>query len=559
MKLFNEMLKTLKENKSVFLILFLILLFGIYLRAYHMDYPVVGYHNWKETHYLTEARNFARDGFFEHGFFVPANDYPTLEGDPSGAHADTFPITSILVAVFFKIFGTELWAARLIGVLFSLGTILMMFLVVRRLFKREDLAIISAFFTAILPLFVFFSHNVQLVNPGIFFMLTGAYFYLRWRENNILTELILSSIFLTLAILTKYPFLVIIIPILLTFPFKRLKKVKTYFSIIPLLLVPIWFLYSRTVVARTGKGAVDLSLINFSVLLTSSWWNSFQAYIIDNYTSIAFLFSLIGLLLIILLYKNGKLGEKFTLSYALATLIFVFIMSEKLGGHSYHQFPIAPFFIIAMSYFVVVISTNFANLATTSITDKEIKDRNFKIMKYLAITILLILVLYSPFNYPWDSAIDAKNRQFNTQFYGLDVAGEYIKEHSDPDERMFFSGGQTFGVLWHADRKGYYPIQDVEKIKKGESLGVEWIFIHSTGLQRTQTSGSWSYIKENYELKQLGFLKTGQGDQLSYLLLKKGGTFDDSKLNELIQNKLIHSKNYETTQGDVKFYYINFE
>ena len=69
-----------KKNNWRFFLLILVLLFAFYLRYYHIDYPVVGYHNWKETHYLTESRNFARDGFFERGFFVPSFDYLDFRG-----------------------------------------------------------------------------------------------------------------------------------------------------------------------------------------------------------------------------------------------------------------------------------------------------------------------------------------------------------------------------------------------------------------------------------------------------------------------------------------------
>ncbi|MBU0536654.1 MAG: hypothetical protein KJ922_02835, partial [Nanoarchaeota archaeon] len=105
------------------IILAFILLFGFYLRVYHLDYPVMGYHNWKETHYLTEARNFAREGFFSQGFFVPSFDYPPLDSDPSGAHSDTFPTISIFAALMFKIFGVHLWAARILGVMFNSASI----------------------------------------------------------------------------------------------------------------------------------------------------------------------------------------------------------------------------------------------------------------------------------------------------------------------------------------------------------------------------------------------------------------------------------------------------
>ncbi|MBW3000043.1 glycosyltransferase family 39 protein, partial [Candidatus Woesearchaeota archaeon] len=160
-------LSFIKKNWN-WILLGVILIFGFYLRAYHIDYPVVGYHNWKETHYLTEARNFAEDGFFEHGFFIPEWDYPSLVDDPTGVHSDTFPTTSILTAIAFKIFGYKLWIARLINILFALGSVLLFYLIIKRLFEREDLALLSAAIMSINPLLVFFGRQVQLINPALF-------------------------------------------------------------------------------------------------------------------------------------------------------------------------------------------------------------------------------------------------------------------------------------------------------------------------------------------------------------------------------------------------------
>ena len=122
-------LKKFLQKNWHWIILIVILSFGFYLRAYHIDYPVIGYHNWKETHYLTEARNFARDGFFKHGFFVPEHDYPNIYEDSSGAHSDTFPVTSIIVAIGFKLFGVELIVARIINLLFGMGTVALFYFV----------------------------------------------------------------------------------------------------------------------------------------------------------------------------------------------------------------------------------------------------------------------------------------------------------------------------------------------------------------------------------------------------------------------------------------------
>lgn len=553
---FKETYKNIRENKYTFLILLLVIIAALYLRLYHIDYPVVGYHNWKETHYLTEARNFAQDGFFKYGFFVPAYDYPGMNAAQSGAHSDTFPLVSILAAVFFKIFGIHLWAARLVGVLFSIGTIVVTFLFVRRLFKREDMAIISALISAILPLYVFFAHNTQMQNPGVFFMLSAAYFYLRWRENDSANDFIIGAVFIALAALTNYPFLVILIPIALTFPYERVKKIsmhnlKAYIiSAAILSTILLWFLYSRKVGVSTGTSSVGLGLVEVYVIFTKGWWAIIKAYASDNYTLFGVFLAFIGLIAAGAFYKiKAKFEEKFLLAYALGGLLFVMVMSSKLGGHSYHQFPIAPLFVLLISYALVVIGTNLSSTLTSGL--HEDKEKTFNALKYGTI-ILLFVVFLVPAN-------AAKDRQFDTQFFGLDVAGNYIKEHSSPNERIFFSGGQSFGVLWHSERKGYQSLPDVADMQRGEQLGANWIFVYAWGLQELQNPEKMDYISRNYGLAQIATQKNNEGkDEVFYLLFRKGGTFNLSQLNELAQNKPVHSQDYELSKKRTyKIYYIN--
>src|SRR3990167_7599325 len=100
-----------KSKFSIFWVIIIFILFvGVAFRVYHLDYPVVGYHNWKTEHYLGEARNFERNGFFSGWFFVPQWDYPKLQAghDFNGYHSDTFPTIPVIVSVFFKLFGESL-------------------------------------------------------------------------------------------------------------------------------------------------------------------------------------------------------------------------------------------------------------------------------------------------------------------------------------------------------------------------------------------------------------------------------------------------------------------
>lgn len=426
----KELIIFFKKNWH-WIILSLILIFGFYLRVYHIDYPVIGYHDWKETHYLTEARNFARDGFFENEIFVPEHDYPSYLTAPesNGAHPDTFPTISILAAIGFDIFGMKLIVARMISVLFNVASIFIIYLIFSSFFKnkkmRKLIALTGAAVTAIMPMLVFFSRNVQLMSTGLFFMLASLLFYLYWIEKQKYKDAVLTAIFLTLAFMTKYPFLVIAIPMFVIFPFKKIKikdKVKEIVTCAAVFSVgALWFIYSNFILTKIlnyGEVPVNFSLIDLLVIFNKDWLQIMKLYIADNYTWTGIIFAAIGLLTLFAL-KDKKI-KKFIVGYVIATILFSMVMGLKMQGHSYHQFPLSFLIIFLISYSFMFI----AELSSKIIKTKKIVQNIIKI----SVICILFLILLFP-------SIEAKNRQFNTQFIGLDVAGEYIKMHKLPGER----------------------------------------------------------------------------------------------------------------------------
>ncbi|MBU0471547.1 MAG: glycosyltransferase family 39 protein, partial [Nanoarchaeota archaeon] len=408
---FKEIIIFLKKNWA-FIILIAIFLFGLHLRSYHLDYPVIGYHNWKETHYLTEARNFADEGFFKHGFFIPYRDFWSVRELSFGVHGDTFPTISILVAIGFKIFGEKLVVARLVGVLLSSLSILLVYLISKKLTNNELFALTTSFLTAINPLFVFFSHNVQLMNVGLFCTLFGLYYLLKWTEVEKQKYLLLGCVGFALGTLTKYPFIIMAGSLLFIFPYKRLKNIKKDYTkyIIPVLImltIPLWMLYAKNVAVNYGlsSSAVDVGAIQIDKLFTKPFWSTAKAYTKDNFTLTGIAFAFIGLagLLTVGLKKKSQL-TKFLFGSFLGVIIFFPVMGLKLSGHSYHYFPIALTIIMLISYLFLII----ANMIS-SLIKQVIKKESICTLTKVVVVIALLFALYP-------SSIEAKNRQFDTQF-----------------------------------------------------------------------------------------------------------------------------------------------
>ncbi|MCX8147538.1 MAG: hypothetical protein N3D84_03660, partial [Candidatus Woesearchaeota archaeon] len=355
-------------------------------------------------------------------------------------------------------------------------------------------------------------------------------------------DMILASVLIMLAAISKYDFLVIGMPMLFIFPWKRLnelrrlsKKYVPYaISFLIFMLIPVQYFYFDYINRKANVGSISEE-INFATIFSSEFWAAMKSYIPDNYTWWGFAIALFGVAFLLLFYQKNNLGYRFSLGYLVGLFIYTFIMSDKMKGHSYHQYSLAPFFAIMIAYCLVVVATNAANI---------VKIKQAKPL----IIIALFLVLYFP-------SAEAWNRQFDTQFFGLDVAGEYIKNNSMPYERIIHSNHQDYGVLWYAERKGvdgYIP--NASEIRWAEeNLNVTWIFMYQWGLQTIKQPDEWNYIKQHYSLKQLALLN----GQLFYMLFKKGGSFNESMLQNITAVPSV--REYELTKGKVQMHYINFD
>ena len=549
----------LKKNWKLILLVLLVL-FGAYLRCYHINYPVIGYHNMKEVHYLTEARNFARGGFFKYGFFTPAQDYPYVGQDITGAHADTFPTISILVALLFKLFGYSLALARSVGIFFTTASIVLVYLIVKKIFESERMAFVAATLTAINPLFVFFSHNVQLIHVSLFFMLLALLLSLYWWETKKSYYLMASAAALAIATLTKYPFLIIVIPMIGAAPFKTelssIKKIsshlkeniKTYLaSFMILLTVPLWMLYNSFFIAKEyGRASATLSLIEPGYIFQSKFFTASLSFIRDNYTLLGFvLFLFATVVTVIMFFKNRSRANIFLLSCAVALIPYLLIMARKITKHSYHHYPIAPLIIILIAYFIVLVSNSLGNILKN--------ERQRQILKIIIIIIFLLL-LYGPSKAAW-------TRQFNTQFYGLDVAGEYINEHKLAGETLIHSGHQAFGILWHSDIKGMRGgLNSLENLQTAEQeLNGKWLFIYNWDFDIINDPEMWPYIEENYALEQAGFVQVQEGLSPLYFLLRKSNIPVTTSIDEQLQQGKSYTHYYELTSGKVPITVIEIE
>ena len=277
-----------------------------------------------------------------------------------------------------------------------------------------------------------------------------------------------------------------------------------------MLLIPLWHLYTLSL--DFGKVAGDVTTeivkINFATVFSSEFLRMFKVFLGENFTFFGVALFMGGIFWIIYFlvanFKEAKNYEGliFILAYFIITIPWIVVMAEKLQGHNYHQYPLILLFALAVGYlllkFSVWLSKITSNLGIDKITSPQV---------YM---IIFLCVLSIP------SYFSAQN-MYNVQFWGLEEAGRYIQTHGGGN--VWFPSHQSYGVLWHADVKGYTYPNDVETMIQIEAeRDVKWFFAYQWGLQ-TIIDKPWlaTYLNETYNLVQAGTLN---GQVFYYLFTK---------------------------------------
>ncbi len=158
------------------------------------------------------------------------------------------PVYIYTVAIFERFLGVNVWSVRLPSALAGFLSVIILFLLVKKLTNDKWLALSSSFLLAINPWSVFLSRAAFETNLATFLILLGFYFYEIYKEKYNIFLGILSLLFFALSMYT-YNITRIVAPLIffsiLIFDFLKNKKknlFKTIFLLILLLIFSLPFL-----------------------------------------------------------------------------------------------------------------------------------------------------------------------------------------------------------------------------------------------------------------------------------------------------------------------------
>ena len=327
-------------KKSVFYIFFTI---GILIRFFHLGEEIESPHTWRQS----DTANYVWD-FYKNGFDLL---HPSVCW--MGGHKTLileFPLVEAIIAWCYNVFGPYQTLAKIIVLLFFLGSCYYFFKIAKY-FLPEDIARIAVLIYLFAPLSQFYSRAIHIDYAAMFFAFGMVYFYMKGIANKNIYALGLGSVLATIAFVIKAPYAVFFAIPLLAYIIirKRLLYAIKHFVVfvVPVILFVIW----QNHVFSVNEAAPEWFYIPGYKKFTYSpgWyygplsqrldfvnWKLIIGRIFKEILGVSgFIFCFLGLIL-------NKKKNTFFIFWLIATFIYLLVFFNLNRVHNYYQIPFAP-------------------------------------------------------------------------------------------------------------------------------------------------------------------------------------------------------------------------
>ena len=423
---------------------YIIILLAVLFRLYHINFPVLGWHSWRQSDTATIARNFFYNGF---NILHPQINW---NGNGTGYVESEFHIYPFIVSLFYAVFGINDMYGRIISIIFSLFTIYGIYLLVRKI-MNESTALWSSFIYAILPLNIFYSRAFMPESTMLMCSVYSIYFFSEWIDKENLKYLILTWLFTSLAILIKIPALYLGLPLaflaIQKYRYKAFSNYKLWLlAFFVLLPVFLWYYHAHQLFLNNGA---TFGIWEFG----TDKWGNFNLWIDPKFYEAIFviviperLLTYPGtiLFLIGLFIKRKYPQEKLFDFWLIAVIIYFFIVAEGNMQHEYYQLP----FVIPVCVFIGKVmgkALSFVNFRT--------KFPENKIQSSLALVCLFLIIVLSFLrvqNF-------MKSEDWNSPVFK--IANDVKSNSNKTDLIITISNGDPV-YLYHCDRIGWTVISE---------------------------------------------------------------------------------------------------
>lgn len=464
-----------------------IILFSFIIRLYHINFPVSGWHSWRQSDTASIAKNFYENGY---NILFPQIDWG---GDTPGYVESEFQLYPFIVSLFYEVFGVSDFFGRFLSVIFSMFTIYGLYLLVRKIISKKT-ALWAAFIYAIIPLNIYYSRAFMPESMMLMFIVYGIYLFVLWLEDEKLSNFIFSALFISLAVLLKIPTLYIGLPLLWLAMQKYGKKVFAnlslwVYSIIILIPVVLWYCHAHQLFLQTGLsfgiwGFGTDKWGNLNLLISPSFYNKifFMSIAERHLTYAGFIPFIIGLFI-----KREQKYEKLFDFWLISVLIYFIIVSGGNNVHEYYQLP----FILPAVVFTAKAFEKYLPLENTKPAFKSNKLR----FVFFALCFVLIPVL---------SYLRVANfmRGENRNDTVFKITGE-VKQISSKNDLIITLCDANPVYLYLSDRKGWFVVPaafTADEILKLKDKGAKYLIGEKSFIKSESESEVLNEITGKYKV-----------------------------------------------------------
>jgi len=244
--------------RNQYLILGVLIIFGLLVRLYKVSSPIADWHSWRQADTASVSKIYINEGgslLFPRYYDI--SSIQTGITNIRGLRMVEFPFFNIVHVFIHQVFpqkGVD-YSGRLSAIIISLISSLFIYLIGKKMLGTLG-GLLSAFFYLFIPYSIYFSRAILPEPIGVMFVLIAIYLFILSSDSMNKTQLnwtfILSSVFFAMALLIK-PFLMFYILPLLYFYFtdadmgihvtsKKVISFMVYFliTIFPFSLWRIW-------------------------------------------------------------------------------------------------------------------------------------------------------------------------------------------------------------------------------------------------------------------------------------------------------------------------------
>ncbi len=521
------------DRLGTILAIVLLLGFALHLRHFHVDYPAIGYHNMKETEWLSVTAQFYEDGPSVHRIVHAQADAK----DPPYWENPQLAVISFIGWLQWQVTGPSVGALRYQMIAFSVGTVLLIFLVFRRMGLEQPFSLLVALVFAMLPLNIYFGRHISEAAPGNFFLLLFFWLFLRWRDTRRARDAALCGLSWVVLGTVKLPFLLPTVAVLALTPWRDfwplnrtvLRQVWGFST--AFLILGFFALLQATNHYYDWRGplthTIDPWVWTTAEFRAHPLWENFWA---NNWTEIGGTAGILGLFVAL---ADRRL-RWFVLIYTAMLMPYLALFSDQVKGHNYYQAPFSLLMAVGIS-------------AAIFLPLKAVAER-FRQPE----------VVWAAICVPFFAITDIQAQidlMFNTQFYGQDVAARYIKKVEPDGGRMLVqAGSQSRAVCYYANQLCMVVPDDVKRLEEYETrFDSRFMYVTARNIRHLRsTTPTWRHVAANYGLVEFGYLKLGNREAPQYFLLQRGlGPLD---VNAWKQWKPKWARVYETSRGKFPAY-----